>query len=233
MDRWLVRLDGEESVLVEFPRWFPDGEVFSFREGDCFYLSGQVFDVYTEPKDVYEKTIEIVEEYSAIISVLCPRFSKPTVTTIFHENSGGIRKQHCFVFGGFACIKIQATGDEKPLKTEAHKLLEITRTDSQLMLVLYLWCDTPRTWPRLYRILEEIECYLGNKRICDVGLCANSQRERFRRTSNSAEVAGKDARHAVGKFKPPDKPMTLDEAVKFINALIYKLTQLSLKSQAE
>jgi hypothetical protein len=226
MNRWLIRLDGEDSVLEEFPRWFPDGEVFYFREGNYFYLTGQVFDVHSEPKDVYEKAIEIVEEYSAIISVLCPRFRKPAVTTIFHENSDGIRKQHCFVSGGFACIRIQAVGGEKPLKTEAQKLLEIARTDSHLMLILYLWCDTPRTWPRLYRILEEIERYLGNKQICSMAFYSNSQRERFRRTSNSAETAGKDARHAAGKSKPPDKPMTFDEVVKFINEIIHELFQL-------
>ena len=62
---------------------------------------------------------------------------------------------------------------------------------------LKVWADPMRTWPRLYRLLEEIEGHLG-KSANAAGLCSGKERTRFRQTAESPEVAGVDARQASG-----------------------------------
>ncbi len=86
-------------------------------------------------------------------------------------------------------------------------------------MALSLWADPIRSWPRLYRVLEEIEQHLG-QRVDGAGLCPFNQRQRFTHTANTAEVAGSDARHATGKFAAPGNPMTLPEATDFIGQML-------------
>jgi len=52
------------------------------------------------------------------------------------------------------------------------------------------------------------------------GLSPKGERDRFRRTANTAEVGGVTARHALDKFEPPTNPMTLDEGYKFIRQIL-------------
>jgi hypothetical protein len=73
-------------------------------------------------------------------------------------------------------------------------------------------------WPRLYRVLAEIEQYLG-KRVDAAGFCPTNQRERFTRTANTAEVSGSEARHAIGKSVAPSNPMSLSEATAFLSQI--------------
>jgi hypothetical protein len=103
--------------------------------------------------------------------------------------------------------------------TQAQELLERTSGSPHLEIALSLWADQMRSWPRLYRIIEEIEQHLG-KHVDAAGLCTASQRERFTRTANTAEVSGPDARHATGKFAAPSNPMSLPEATEFVRQML-------------
>jgi hypothetical protein len=67
--------------------------------------------------------------------------------------------------------------------------------------------------------MEEIKKHFG-KPVDKVGLCSSAELVRFKRTANTA-AAGLDARHASGLYKPPDKPMSLEEATSFVSRLLY------------
>jgi hypothetical protein len=108
---------------------------------------------------------------------------------------------------------------QKPQRTQAQELLRRATGSPHLEMALSLWADQMRSWPRLYRILEEIEQHLG-RHIDAAGLCPANQRERFTRTANTAEVSGPDARHATGKFVAPGNPMSLREANEFIGHML-------------
>lgn len=43
---------------------------------------------------------------------------------------------------------------------------------------------------------------------------------RFTRSAQVPEAAGKDARHRMGRYDPPENPMTLQEAAEFIGMQI-------------
>ncbi len=114
---------------------------------------------------------------------------------------------------------VGGVGQERVAQTRAQFLLAGSRVNDHLKMAVSLWGDPLRIWPRLYRVLEEIERYLG-KEVHKAGLCSANQRKRFHRSANAAEIAGKDARHAQGKFRPPKNPMNLAEATNFVSGLL-------------
>ena len=65
----------------------------------------------------------------------------------------------------------------------------------------------------------------------EVGLCSGKERKRFNQSANSAQAVGNDARHRLGKVKPPPKPMNFQEAKKFINQLLLETLKFAGKKR--
>jgi hypothetical protein len=53
-----------------------------------------------------------------------------------------------------------------------------------------------------------------------VGFCSKTQLERFRRSADSGQASGLDARHAAGSVEPPPDPMTIDEGRVFVQSML-------------
>jgi hypothetical protein len=220
MSRWLVQLSGHDIDLEEFPFWFPDGEVFSIQENQEYFIVGSAFEALSNPEEVLRKAEKAVDQFSAIILLFWPSLQKPEIRCVIRESDDGRRNAYAFSVGT-AIARSKARGISGPLPhpTEAQNLLNRALEDQRLEIVIRLWADPIRSWGRLFRILEELEEYLG-KPVNAVGLCSAAHRARFTRTANTAEVAGADARHAVGKNEIPDNPMSLDQASEFIGKII-------------
>jgi hypothetical protein len=226
MARWLVQLSGERADLEEFPRSFPDGEVFAIEENEAFFLVGHAFEVLSDAQTVLGEAVRVLDRFTAAISLLWPSLRKPTATHVFRETDEGRRNAFVFLSAGLSMrAKVHAVAvsvgetQQVPQITQAQELLERTSGSPHLEQALSLWADQMRSWPRLYRIMEEIEQHLG-KRVDVAGLCTANQRERFTRTANTAEVSGPDARHATGKFAAPSNPMSLPEATEFVRKML-------------
>jgi hypothetical protein len=101
-----------------------------------------------------------------------------------------------------------------PQSTQAQEYLARAITSRHLTAVLDIWANPVRTWPRLYRIVEEIEAHLGQS-VANAGYWSAAERKQFLRSANSAEVAGVDARHALGP-PAPSNPMTFADAERLV-----------------
>lgn len=229
MARWLIELVGDLLDLEDFPEWFPDGDIFVVREGEHFYLTGSAFENCSDASSVRDAAIQVVEEFSSIGSLLWPELIKPGIGSIVREEDGKRLKHHVLVAeagrirmkGRAVVLRVSGQPDSIERPTQAQHLLAASHKNRHLGAATMLWADSPKSWPRLYRILEEIESFLGAN-VDKAGLCSASERERFARTANNAEVAGKDARHGSGKFDAPKIPMSLAEATGFIGGLLQK-----------
>jgi len=226
MARWLVQLSGDRMDLEEFPRWFPDGEVSAIEENGAFFLVGLGFEVLPNAEAVLGEAVRTLDRFTAVISLIWPGLRKPAVSHVFREADEGKRDAFVFLSGGVSArSKVGAVAvsvgapQQPPQRTQAQELLSRATGSPHLELALSLWADPMRSWPRLYRVLEEIEQHLG-KHVDAAGLCPANQRERFTRTANTAEVSGSDARHATGKFVAPDNPMGLLEATGFVGQML-------------
>jgi hypothetical protein len=226
MARWLVQLSGERADLEEFPRWFPNGEVSTIKENEEFFLVGSAFEVLPNAEAVLREAVSALDRFTAVISLMWPGLRKPTVSHVVREADAGKRDVFVFLSAGLsmrskvhAVIEPVDVTQQKPPRTQAQELLKRATGSPHLEVALSLWADQMRSWPRLYRIMEEIEQHLG-KHVDAAGLCAANQRERFTRTANTAEVSGPDARHATGKFAAPSNPMSLQEATEFVGQML-------------
>lgn len=228
MSRWLVKLEGDRIDLEEFPYWFPSGDVFALAEGDSVFIAGPALERLDGPSEVLEAATQALDEFSAIIALLWASLQRPSVGNVYREDETGTRKSYAFASfhaSGRSKVRARSTltvSGGSPVSrgpTQAQQLLAASRRSTNLQVATLLWADPLRTWPRLYRVMEELEEHL-QMTVNKAKLCSDNQRERFRRSANTAEVAGKDSRHASGKLQPPTKPMSLSEATTFVGVLL-------------
>lgn len=219
MSRWLVQINGSREDLEEFTAWFPSGEVFAMSEADVVFLVGEGLETQTNASDALSAAAKGLDELFAVVSLLSPSTRRPEIGGIFREDDAGNRQEQLLLS---AATVIQLRGRvaiEGSGLTQAQRLLKGSRKSSSLKNALWIWADPHRTWPRLYRMLEEIETHVGLA-VDKAGLCMPVTRTRFRQSANVAQVAGKDARHAAGQFASPANPMSFDEATSFVSGLL-------------
>jgi len=238
MKRYLVELVGDSADLEEFPRMFPDGDVHAIAEGANVFLTGTTFDSIEAPSKVLGAAEQVFDEMVAVILLLWPGLHRPTLGAVCVEDESGLRNRHMFAsVHEVVRIKdhvdaiVNGTAQIRQGPTEGQKLLAASRQATNAQAAMMIWADPHRTWPRLYRILEELEAELKVS-VSESGLCSEEQRERFTHSANSADVAGKDSRHRSGKFKPPKNPMSLEEASSFIGGLIQQTLHRVAQSAA-
>ena len=226
MGRWLVQLAGERMDLEEYPYWFPDGEIHAIEEDGNVYLAGEALERLPNASRVHEVALEALDDFSAVISLLWPSLQRPRVSSVMREDDQGDRERHVHLSGSIkgrakahGSLTVKGTEEDGPSPTQAQTLLAGSQLDKHLQAALFIWSDPLRPWARLYRILEEIEQFLGEN-AHEAGLCSHNQRNRFTQSANTAEVAGKDARHALDSFRPPANPMRLKKARQFIGCLL-------------
>lgn len=222
MSRWLVPLQGERFDLEEFRVSFPTGNVSVIEEDGAFYLAGSDFEKCATADKVLEIAARNLDEFTAVILLIFPELRKPTVTQVIREENG---KRHTTAFmtaRGEGRSKGRATisspGQSSPVLTAAQELLKQAKGHRHLEAALSTWAEPRRSFPRLYVVLEEIEQHLRES-VDKAKLCSANERRSFTQTANT-EAAGKDSRHAPGKFKPPKTPMSLAEAAGFVSRML-------------
>jgi hypothetical protein len=214
--------------LEELPRYFPDGDVYAIEENGKFYLLGSALESLADAEAIRAEAARRLDLFAAAISLLWTSMRKPRLGNVIREEDG---KRRIFIEVEDTVSsrsKVSATISGSPVqpvqKTQAQEILARADKSPHLKEALQVWADPLRSWPRLYRVLEELERHLGQS-VDKAGFCSNNEKERFTRSANSAHVSGIDARHAGGKFQPPANPMTLREATDFVRKMLIAVTQ--------
>ena len=96
-------------------------------------------------------------------------------------------------------------------------VLELSDSELKVAWVLELFNrEDPYTWVNMYRIYEVIN---SDKNIVEAKWCNEKKRKRFTHTANNPKASGKEARHGIRKFDPPNVPMSLDDAKEMIDEI--------------
>lgn len=226
MHCWLVKLFGHPADLEHMRAQFPEGDVYLMCDADGTYLVCKPFDTMPTAADVYQLARETLDTLRSIASL---ENATPDVSidSVLQCNPNGSRLSTVFaeVTGVLARARLTATGvvvgkASAPSGPTLSQQLLAASANPAAGELLKLWSAPGRSWPRLRRIVEEIEHYIGTAPH-EVGLCTKTDQARFERSCNSPEVAGVDAAHRA-KFQPPSRPMSLDEATTFVGRLISK-----------
>jgi hypothetical protein len=119
-----------------------------------------------------------------------------------------------------------------PTPEHVQRLVVASTGDRSLGTALALWSLAPKTWGRLYRIVEEVERTF-NDDLPSSGLCSRNKLGLFKQCCQSADVAGLDSRHRAELTPAPKNPMSLDDSVAFVREiLLAALTHLANKRAA-
>jgi hypothetical protein len=192
-------------------------------DGDKFFLVGKLFNGLSDHTDVRSAAEDEIEIMSAAIRLNCGGLGiRPAIGSIYliHNTGAG----HVFAPGSNLTIatsleiRVFDRHDQRP--TTMQRCVEVSRGNQSLHMAMILWADSNRTWPRLYRNLEEVESVFDGRKIHDMGLVTKAQRDRFTQSANCHEVAGPDSRHGPKGWSPPKNPMRIQEAEKFISGIL-------------
>jgi len=229
MARWLVQLSGDRIDAEEYPKAFPDGDLFAVEEKGVVYLTGPALESFPDASAVQQECERRLQLFTAAILLRWPQLKKPTIGHVIHEDDNGRRDLTVSIGVGRAEMRSKASavfvsdnGGAPPEFTAEQQLLRKIKGNPNLETAFTLLADGNHSWPRLYRMLEEVEQHLGTQ-VDKAGVCRQSERTRFTRTANTAEVSGADSRHSQGKFTPPDKPMTPKEGAEFVRGILQKV----------
>jgi hypothetical protein len=231
---WSVELVGRTSDLADFTRWFPEEPAKVVANGDKFFLKGKLFEGLMGHEDVRRVAEERLNLMCAAIKLECAGLSlRPSAGAIYRIDDSSAR--HAFAPGLNLTVRtrleVRAFADVSKRPTATQKRVEAAMRNESLRTAMILWADGNRTWPRLYRILEEIEHALGRRMVHKAGLTSKAQLERFKQSSGSPEVAGADSRHGPKGCAPPKNPMSIKEAEAFIASLLDRVLLMTRDPQ--
>jgi hypothetical protein len=249
---WMASLKGTPDDLHEFHSWFSSGTVKVINDGGDYFLVGECFLGCTSPR----KAIDIAESRLELM-VGAFRLEAGVIDIAIREavyvDDKGVKSFHVFAVGG---VRVGAMARVLPVDSPTLPCLYVhaAGSDSHLDMALRLWSERSRTWPRLYRIFEEV-CsslcpkYTGkgpphpSEVLTSLGAIDASKREglcdvwRFMYSANDPSVSGRGARHASGKGRPPadlkncsQKEMSHEEAVSFVKGVLVQALRLKINS---
>jgi hypothetical protein len=220
-ESWAVHLIGDDRDLSDFARWFPDQPAKVVRDGDYFVLTGELFASLNEHTDVRSAAENEIELMSAAVKIICGGLShRPQIGAVFRMDNNGVK--HVFAPGCKLGVSVEWRVFEDPSQRpkSMQRLVQASKRHKSLHMAMILWADSNRTWPRLYRILEEVEhAFEGHKRK-EISLLQHADYERFKHSACHPEIAGVDSRHGPSCREPPKNPMTIREAERFISSLL-------------
>ena len=223
MIRWLAELQGESFYLEDLPDLFPHGDAYVMVEVGRYFLVGSRLEGLSDGREVNDLANQITDEFAAIAAVFYGHFLRPKVGAIYRERDDGTRSgvHYSVVADCVVRTKMRAKLTDTPGPTTAQILHKAAQSSEHLKTALLLWGDPLKTWPRLYRIVEEVQQHFSTS-ANKAGLCTKDELKRFEHSANCAETAGTDSRHALRKYKAPTNPMSLADATAFVSGVVRK-----------
>ncbi len=234
MHRYFVELFADPFFTNEFAYWFPgNDDAYITVDGEARLLTGNVFSLLETFHEVSVAANRVVDEMHAVLAIQYPWLERPQVGIPYRVEPDGTKVwgDNCGSGGGMILLPVRtlpADLSSIPTPTKAQLMRAAMKSNAHLDLAMTIFFLPRTTWPHLYRCLEEIESFLEMK-VSTAGMCSQGERERFTRTANTAEAAGHDARHGLGKFTPPKHPMNLEEATKFLRSLCAQAIERAMR----
>lgn len=244
VNSWQVQIQGWESDLEYLANHFistPTRIIKDEIEAGFLYES-DAFAECSQPADVLKIANEELSVLSGVLKLT--RNSPETLRTgaVYKRNASGkeifICLQGISVRTEFGDLTVSVTDNSGNL-VFSPVVLPRSVTIAQLAVKFINVAKAMRliaapdyaTWVGMYRVYEVIEADLGGEhKLKKYSWSSSSDLKRFKRSANSVTVAGDLARHGKETEKPPEDPMSLDEAAAYISYVLQ--SWLSLKSKS-
>lgn len=221
MPRYLVQLTAPLAELAELREWFQSGDVRLIEKDGSTFLTGPALEAIDNPFEAQRIAGDAVADFATIAEVCMGHLNSPEIAGYFVEDASGRVRQEFFVQPAnilqFGRVKQR---QPNPVGTTfQERLLQAAHASLHLRTATRLWARPKRSWPRLYRIFEELENHMRGP-LPRFSICSESDRTQFKRSANNADVAGDDSRHSHGANPPPPIPMSHSSAEAFVGSCL-------------
>ena len=243
--RWRTRLEGNEDDLSLLAEIFRHGECCVLRSESGYVMDGDFLGKCEDAwnvNELSERQLELMvgaalaEAGGASLDVRCCGLREEILP------NGALRIHSLMAPADLFIGSSIRMWTERP--GLASHCVGMIRKNEHFDMAFRLWSDKSRTWPRLYRIMEDVALGLGYHRpqkgeaeisqdqfLQDIGVIKSADDFcRFRYSACEASVSGRDARHARGMSSPPRRTMELpnremshSEAVSFVGETLLQL----------
>lgn len=226
--RWKVRITGDESGLEELVKSFDDDPKVFEEEGNHYIWSSSFEDAddVDEIREISEDLVRVIRNFGKRDSIKVGNLEASHVNEILEDGT-----TNTYVKAETAVATVSTTAaavvtDEKGIVEEylpADRTYEWTQlaSEDQKLLELAKLLDNGDHWVNLYRIYEFIQANIkDDDNIVDQGWWSESEKDIFKRTANSREAIGDDARHGQDRIPAPEEPMSHSEAKRLVDTLI-------------
>lgn len=232
--RWEVQIQGNLSDLEHLARHctFDYASVFRDEQNDSYLYYSKAFDVC----ETSEKVLVTADDELAVLSGVL-KFVRdshePVLTGAVHKSQEDGRRD-VFVhiretlqlraeIGEVTVTVTDAEGNLVQQLTPPPRTVTISELaiqDAAVTKAMRLFAAPDvKTWVGLYRLHEVIEADVGSERLLVWG--SKNDLKRFKHSANSIEVAGDAARHGKENTQPPSNPMTIEEAIAYVNYVLH------------
>lgn len=222
---WVVTLSGSAHILEELSKVFNSPEICIQKDHDAFVLKSRNFADLISDDQVREHTTEILTSLNGAAKLALGSCSPIKIEDISKIRDDGTRHVYVSatssVMASVTCsitiTHADGTIEEFHPADPAIPWMALSKRDRHVKRALHLIENDFETWYGLYKVYEVIQEDVGN--IPERGWCTEAELKRFKRTANSPEALGVDARHGKMIPAPPD-PMSLSSAESFIRRLM-------------
>lgn len=197
-----------------------------FEEDGEYYLWSSQFKQLDEPgevKYVGENRVRAVRHLGELDSLRVEDLDTSCVVEI--QEDGSERRIRLLSASATdtttASARISTDGEELPPRAEStYEYTQLAQEDDKVQELIELR-DNGDRWANLYRIYEYIQANVEtDDNIVEQGWWSESEKDMFKRTANSSEAIGCEARHGDDRVPAPSDPMDHAEAKPLIDSLI-------------
>jgi hypothetical protein len=227
--RWEVQLQGNESGLEKLAQSFNDEPEIVQREAeDEFVLLTSQFDGVDDVEEVRKISDTIVRTIRA--------YGKRDSLKIEDLEAAGVAKitddgtKQLFVSvtdtvainSSATATVISADGEIETFQPadRTYEWTQLAMEDKKVSELAEL-IDKGDSWVNLYRVYEYIQDNIQSEsNIVAQGWWSENEKNLFKRTANSRDAIGDDARHGTDQIPAPEDPMTHAEATRLVDTLV-------------
>lgn len=226
--RWEVRLLGDESGLEELSKSFNDDPKVVEKEEEYVLLSSRFEgkDDVDMIREISEDIVRVIRAYGERDSINVGDLEASHVYKISDDGSKHVYVQAetaTMTMSASATVTVDSEDGEEETIHPADRTYEWTKLamDDEKVLDLAELLDKGESWVNLYRIYEFIQANIQDEdNILARGWWSESEKKSFKRTANSRDAIGDNARHGQDRIPAPDDPMTHAEAKRLIDTLV-------------
>lgn len=230
MSRTLIKLDGQAMDLealasVSGLDW---GVV---KEEGSYYLTSPLFDSVPDVADAYTLAQQVLPLLNGAAGINIPNFEPVKLSgSAKRQNESGTSTQAAQSISAGARIRREISPASLEQSPDIDSWMVRARMDTYARRAMELYGSLEHSWRNLYIILEVMEESCGGDKhlLAASWLPDEAEIRLFKYTANNWQALGSEARHGKEQWKPPAKPMSLQDARELIRLTLLAWLQRPL-----